>query len=342
MSKPIEDSAPSTQSHGGMMNACYVYDNRLPRSQPELVTPDMRFTRSIYMNGSLTMDDGNSVVVWGFNDTTAAVNGAFPSPPIRVTQGQIVHTVLSVNGMMWAHTIHHHGIEPATESDGTGHISWDVSGGSYTYQWKAHQAGTYFYHCHTNTVLHVEMGMYGVLIVDPAPDPADPVGTRRVFSGGPTYDVEAVWACDEFDSSWHNKDWAAGTCGDDAGLNTLNPDYFLISGVDGAQSALNPSKGITATVSPGQTLLVRYINAGYYAQRIDFGGLEFQVVASDARPLHNPVSITSLEACSAERYDCLFSPVAGQSGRSFTVTVQYLHWVSGAVLGEAKTSITVA
>lgn len=329
---------------GGMGQACYIYPGT--PTTPGLVTPDVVFRRGIYMNGSVTMDDGKVITVWGFTDLDAGGQGgmggmmgggAFPSPAIRVMEGQIVHTSLSVN-MMWAHTIHHHGIEPSWQNDGVGHISWDVMGGTYTYQWRAAHAGTYFYHCHTNTVLHAEMGMYGGLIIDPVPDPNDPPGTRRVFAGGPTYDLEAIWACDEFDSRWHTLDWAAGTCGGDVGLNDLRPDYFIITGVDGKNSALT-APGIAVNMTCGQTLLVRYINAGYFPQRISFGGLTATVVSSDGRPLPVPVQATSLETCSAERYDCIFKPT--QAG-TYTVVVEYLHWITGAVVGTAKTRVTVA
>ncbi len=316
---------------GGMGgSACYVYPDA--PATPGLVTPDVVFNRGIYMNGSMTMDDGNSVRIWGFTDGggMGGMGGQFPSPPIRVTEGQIVHTRLSVQGNMWLHTIHHHGIEPSTENDGVGHYSFDVNG-TYTYQWKAAHAGTYFYHCHTNTVLHAEMGMYGALIIDP------PEGPGTAFAGGPSYDVEAIWAVDEIDSSWHNNNWAAGTCGGDVGFNSLNPDYFIISGVDGAQSALT-APGVAVNMSVGQRLLVRYICAGYLPQRIRFGGLNAEIIASDGRPLPKPVNVTEIDASSAERYDCIIAP---DKAGVYTVEIDIRDWVSGKVLGTARTRITV-
>lgn len=325
----IKKNIPMMGMGGGGMGggACYVYPDS--PATPGKVTPDIVFNRGIYMNGSMTMDDGTSVKIWGFTDGSGMGN-QFPSPAIRVTQDQIVHTNLNNNGMMWLHTIHHHGIEPSTENDGVGHYSFDVDG-TYTYQWKASHAGTYFYHCHTNTVLHAEMGMYGGLIIDP------PEGRGSLYSGGPTYDVEAIWACDEIDSSWHNKNWDAGTCGGDEGFNNINPDYFIISGVDGARSTLS-DPAVAVSMSRGQKLLVRYINAGYLPQRIHFGGLTASVHMSDGRVLPNPVKVTELETCSAERYDCILEPtIAGV----YEVTVGYLDWVSGAVIGAARTRINV-
>ena len=68
-------------------------------------------------------------------------------------------------------------------------------------------AGTYFYHCHVNTVLHVQLGMAGILLVDPVVDPAFPVpaGARRSFVDGPLYDVatEAVLVPYAADPRWH-------------------------------------------------------------------------------------------------------------------------------------------
>lgn len=323
----------TSTSGGGMMGgACYTYPGA--PATPGLTTADITFNRNIYMNGSMRMDDGRSVTIWGFSDGGGGMGGMgggdFPSPLIRVKQGQLVHTVLNNSGMMWLHTIHHHGIEPSTENDGVGHYSFDVQG-VYTYQWRPSHAGTFFYHCHVNTVLHAEMGMYGALIVDP------PEGPGTLFTGGPSYDVEAIWACDEIDSSWHNLNWAAGTCGGDVGLNSLNPDYFIISGVDGDRSALTDSR-VATSVEVGQTLLVRYICAGYLPQRITFGGLTASVVMSDGRALPRPIEVTSMEAGAAERYDFIFEP---DKRGVYEVTVDTLDWVTGDVIGTARTRITV-
>ncbi len=84
---------------GGMGGACYVYDEN-QQANPNLVTPDVVFQRGIDMNIPLTMDDGNTINMWGYTDGRGmGGRGTFPSPPIRVSRGQIVHTVLSVNMM---------------------------------------------------------------------------------------------------------------------------------------------------------------------------------------------------------------------------------------------------
>jgi hypothetical protein len=48
--------------------------------------------------------------------------------------------------------------------------------------------------------------------------------------------------------------------------------------------------------------------------------------------------MTSIEAHSAERYDCIIKPT---TTGSWTVTITFYHWVSGKVLGTAKTKINV-
>ena len=323
---------------GGMGGSCYVYP--ASPATPGIVTADVTYNLNIDMRIPLTMDDGRTINMWGFGSDGGMGGGmgggTFPSPPMRINAGTIVHSVLNVQGGMWLHTLHHHGIEPADHSDGVGHITWDVDG-TFTYQWRPMHPGTYFYHCHTNTVLHAEMGMYGALIVDPPEGP----GTLVSATGGNpavTYDVEAFWVVDEIDSRWHTLEWDAGTCGEDVGLNRLEPDYFVITGVDGTGNSAMNAAPISATVQVGEKLLARYICAGYHPQHIDFGGLTGTVHISDGRNLPNPIQVTSLDAVSAERYDVIFEPT--EPGE-YIITCDIKDWITMEVLGTVKTNVIV-
>jgi FtsP/CotA-like multicopper oxidase with cupredoxin domain len=324
---------------GDMGHACYVYPDS--PATPGRVDPDVVYERSVYMNGSMTMDDGKSIAIWGFTDTAAGQHGGmnasgdFPSPAMRINAGTIVHTRLDVSMMNGVHTIHHHGIEPADHADGVGHITWDVNG-TYTYQWRPMSPGTYFYHCHTNTVLHAEMGMYGALIVDP------PEGPGTLISGGPTYDSEAFWVVDEIDSSWHKLGWTAGTCGGDVGLHLLRPDYFIITGVDASGSSAMNAPPISGNMQLGEKLLARYICAGYHPQEIRIPSeLNATIYISDGRALPKPVAVNGMStfrATSGERYDMILEPT---KRGNFVVEFDIKDWITGQVWGTARTNVVV-
>jgi FtsP/CotA-like multicopper oxidase with cupredoxin domain len=211
---------------------------------------------------AVTRAGKDKVTAWIIEDPNAANGKTFPSPIIRTVQGDVVWGVTGVSQN--THTIHWHGIEPTPGNDGVGHTSFEVSG-NFIYQFATNTPGTYFYHCHKNTVLHFEMGLYGGLVVDPPhpgtrPDiPAAPYPT-----GGPgfvsaflpnfpgfvpganvvPYDVEALWVPDEFDSLWHelghnafmqktdaNNPNAPANFTQDGILNNHIPDIFFITGV---------------------------------------------------------------------------------------------------------------
>jgi hypothetical protein len=98
--------------------------------------------------------------------------GAWPGPTIRVPQGWVFHCQTDAKAP--PHTIHWHGLEPTPMNDGVGHCSMEL--GSYLYQFQPNFIGTYFYHCHRNTVQHFEFGLYGMFLVEPrdAFDPSNP------------------------------------------------------------------------------------------------------------------------------------------------------------------------
>jgi hypothetical protein len=124
------------------------------------------------LNGlSLPTWDGQKVLDFMvLDDPDFGAVGSFPGPTVRIPRGAIFHGETQGKGPP-PHTIHWHGIEPTPMNDGVGHCSMEI--GQYIYQWQPNFIGSYFYHCHRNTVQHFEFGLYGFLIVEP-PDAYDP------------------------------------------------------------------------------------------------------------------------------------------------------------------------
>ena len=249
------------------------------------------FERKVFMGALLSMPDGASVEHWGFEDRLKAKDKLlFPSPMIRVQENDLVHVKLETRG--GPHTIHHHGIEPTTMNDGVGHVSFEVDG-SNIYQWKPRQAGMWFYHCHRNTVLHFEMGLFGLLIVDPLPVVDTASGKMRIpaYRNGPFYEVEQFWVLDDIDPRWHTLDKSAGVCGDDAGLNKFEPKYFLINGVPtqwkntSGQPAFAENARIVA--KKGDKVLIRVLNASYSVVKITLP-CQCSVISVDGHSLGDP------------------------------------------------------
>lgn len=127
-------------------------------------------TRSLdLLNGlDITAWDNRQVLHFMTFRDKDALGGAgrpvYPGPTIRVPRGVVFHGDTRGKGPP-PHTIHWHGIEPTSINDGVGHCSMEIGG--YTYQWQPNHIGSYFYHCHRNTMQHFEFGLFGNLLIHP-------------------------------------------------------------------------------------------------------------------------------------------------------------------------------
>ena len=320
-------------------------------------TPDRTFFRKFFSD-RLRFPDGVESEIWSFEDETSG--RGLPAPPIRAREGDVVHVTLKPS--KGAHTIHLHGIEPDPRNDGVGHTSFEVTG-EYTYQVQANRgvpgdpnqgmAGTYFYHCHVNTTLHVQMGMFGPMIFDP------PEGRGKAFVDDPVgYDkrAETLLVPYGLDPRWHELGHAAGLNGEDAGLNDYRPTSFYALGADLSKpwpdTPVKTVERILATTAPDKPGLLRINNVGYFPAFVRFhDGLQAEVISHDGRALRDtsvvpspPVSLmTDLLGCgAAERYDVRLRPPAGaRPGDTFSVSIEWRQWVTGAVAGRVTVPVVV-
>jgi FtsP/CotA-like multicopper oxidase with cupredoxin domain len=280
------------------------------------------------MNGSHTIG-GQNLGVWYF-DRDSSNQGfldtrKFPSAHLEVIEGQATSIFFrNMSGM--DHTIHLHGLDVDQQNDGVPATSFSVPRmGTYTYQFIAPHAGTYHYHCHVDTVIHYHRGMFGAIIVRP-PDSA----TNIAWAGGPTFEEEVLWQLMTFDLSWANVS--------NSGLATRRhrPDAFMINGYSSAQARTDPYSRLVGSV--GQRIYLRIVNSSYQWGRVRLAGLPFDVVASDGRPMQQPVTTDNLDIGPGERYDLLLIPTAPISADA---TVEYLDDWSGGILGTAATSLEI-
>jgi FtsP/CotA-like multicopper oxidase with cupredoxin domain len=103
-----------------------------------------------------------------------AINGQIPGPRLHIRQGDHVRINVT-NGLSESTTIHWHGLVLPNAMDGPAEITQEpiAPGKTYSYEFTATQAGTFFYHSHDHVDRQQALGLYGALIIDPAtPDPA--------------------------------------------------------------------------------------------------------------------------------------------------------------------------
>lgn len=120
----------------------------------------------------LELYPGKTVRMWTFN-------GQVPGPLIRATEGDRVVVHFTNNGTA-PHTLHFHGAHPFS-MDGDDHDAI-APGGTFTYDFIAGPAGAYVYHCHVDTPVHIPMGLYGQLVVDPREGWGGPEPDRELFA----------------------------------------------------------------------------------------------------------------------------------------------------------------
>jgi len=129
-----------------------------------------------------------------------------PSPVIRVEQGDTIWIQLE-NTHYFPHTIHLHGVDhPWIDSSGEGNDGVPQSsdkfvlpGQSKTYEIRPRSPGTFVYHCHVQTHVHLAMGLVGMFVVEEN-RPNNWVQTFNVGAGQVRHPSKAI--LEEYDNEY--------------------------------------------------------------------------------------------------------------------------------------------
>jgi len=232
--------------------------------------------------------------VWCFND-------AVPGPTIRVKQNDWVD-INVVNQLEESTTVHWHGIRVPNAMDGVPHLTQPpiAPGAQYRYQFKAEDAGTFWYHPHQRSMEQVGRGLYGPFIVEEA----NPIKVDR----------ELIWVLD---------DWKLTKVAQLVG-QFGHPHDLSHAGRIGSTVTINGKLPQALQVQSGERIRLRLINAAnarIFA--LQFEGHQPQLVAIDGHPVspHQPQE-SKFTLAPAMRMDIVLD-MTGAPGESFSITDNY-------------------
>lgn len=249
------------------------------------------------MNEIHVLDDLSEVEMWGYGfiKSSGAYQAELPGPILEFNLGDTVEIHFH-NKSPEDHTIHLHGLDVSTEEDGVPSTSFAVAPWDSTvYNFVAKNTGSFLYHCHVLTTLHLTMGMYGVIVVKNYPD------SNLIYAGGPSFHKEHVFLASDMDRSVNENPLSPGP------FNLFVMDYFMINGLSG-NSLLNSADN-QVTAYPGDSVLLRLSSMGYSKTQFIFPS-ELNAIAyiSDGRVLPVPMPCDTLTVFPGERYEVLLVP----------------------------------
>jgi VCBS repeat-containing protein len=283
-----------------------------------------------------TLPDGVVVAMWGFaldddgDFTTVEHEPTVPGPRLSVPAGDTTLTVHLHNALpmlngaptpvslviMGQQAV----MNPVSVTDAQGrarvrsftHETMPGETGIYT--WSALTPGTYLYQSGTHPALQVQMGLYGAVIQD--------ANAGEAYAGL-AYQHEVTLLYSEIDPALH-----AAVASDNYGpgkavTSTIDymPRYFLVNG-----EPHSPATTPLPAGNVGETLLVRFLNAGLRTHVPVVQGLYMQLVAEDGKLFPYPHTRYSALLPAGKTMDALLMP---EAEGSYAVYDRRLHLTSG-------------
>lgn len=260
------------------------------------------------MNGNQPLEQGGSTLFWGYGYEGGGI--ILPAPLLEFEQWDEVE-INMLNVSPESHTIHPHGLDVDQINDGVPQTSFYVPPNqSATYSFTADEAGTFLYHCHVTTTIHLTMGMYGMIIVD---GPGD-----SIFDGGPEYDSKKAFLFSDLEIEVNAAPTAAFP------FHDITPDYFMVNGLQGQMILDDLDQHVMA--EEGQAIALHLGSMAYTITTVHFPQeLHATVWMSDGRPVPEEFEVTELEIYPGERFTVMLNPEAGFSE---DIEVEYINMLN--------------
>jgi hypothetical protein len=233
------------------------------------------------MTGTITTATGDPLPIWGFADQ-AAGPAQLPGPMLIANAGETLEVVL--HNQVPTETVSltfpgQRGLMP----DLTG----VASGGTVTYTFAVTNPGTFLYEAGLtpNGMRQVAMGLYGGLIVRP-------VTPTQAYDDPVTgFQDEVLLVLSEIDPFFNLDPYGFV-------MTEYQPRYWLINGKSYPETA-------EIQTTRGNTILMRYINAGLESHWMGALSLQQQIIATDGRPKALPRQVVAETIASGETVDAL-------------------------------------
>lgn len=208
-------------------------------------------------------------------------NGGTPGPVLRVRQGDVLEIQFQ-NQVTEGSAVHWHGVRLTNLMDGVPGLTQEIvdTGGDFHYQFRAPDAGTYWYHSHNRSWEQVARGLYGPLIVEELTPP--------------DVDHDFIIIID---------DWRVtedGTLAD--GFDDMHDQAHQGRLGNYARALVEPRNPVRA----GDRIRLRLINVA--TDRIfpvEIEGVNGKIVAKDGMPLRSPEDAQTLILAPAQRMDLI-------------------------------------
>ncbi|MBS0983714.1 copper resistance system multicopper oxidase [Gluconobacter cerinus] len=269
-----------------------------------------------------------------------SIGGTVPGPILRWKQGETVTLNVS-NALDETTSIHWHGIRVPSNMDGVPGLSFAgiPPGETFSYRFRLHQSGTYWYHSHSN--MQEAMGLYGAIVIDPIrPDPNACDRDYVIFLGEWTdvmphdivsnlkmqddYYVFRQRTAASFPKEARDAGSAMAALKDRLAWSRMNMAATDIADVSGAiyTYTLNgnaPDMNWNGLFRPGERVRLRFINGATMTLfDVRIPGLEMLVVQADGNDVE-PVPVDEFRIGVAETYDVIVQP---KEDRAYTIFAQ--------------------